>query len=140
MGKYFTLKELSKTNTGIPNELKGDDIRDANWFIDNILDRIRFEYGKPIHVNSGYRNSEVNTRVGGVKNSDHLSIGKVFACDITTGNKVDNKKLFDIILKMIKLGKINVKQLIDEKDFSWIHISSYTLDESYKNKNQILKL
>lgn len=59
MGKYFTLKELSKTNTGIPNELKGDDIRDANWFIDNILDKIRFEYGKPIHVNSGYRNSEV---------------------------------------------------------------------------------
>lgn len=140
MGKYFKISDLEVTETGISNTMSEDDKKDAIWFIDTILDPIRTELGLPIKINSGYRCSAVNLRVKGATNSDHRSIGKIFACDLTTGNKVDNKKLYDVILKMQKLGKISFKQLINEYGFSWIHISSYTLDAVINNKNQILKI
>lgn len=139
MGKYFKLSDLEVTETGISNKMGEDDRKDAEWFIDNILDPIRTEYGKPIYVNSGYRCKAVNIRVKGAANSDHRSIGKIFAADIDTRTG-ENKKLLEIIKKMINLKKISVKQLIDEYNTKWIHISSYTLDAVNNNKNHIFKI
>lgn len=137
--KYFKLSDLEVTNTGISNKMDKEDIKDAEWFINNVLDPIREEYGKPLYINSGYRSKLVNIKVKGAKTSDHLSIGKVFAVDITTRTG-DNKKVFDIIQKMQKSGKITFKQLINEYSYKWIHISSYTLDAVKNNKNEILKI
>jgi len=36
------------------------------------LERVRALYGAPLRVTSGYRTSEHNARVGGVRNSEHL--------------------------------------------------------------------
>ena len=44
------------------------------------LQVLRDYYGKPIHINSGYRSPSYNKKVGGAKYSQHL-IGK--AADIT---------------------------------------------------------
>lgn len=82
----------------------------------NYLQRIRNCYGKPIRLNSGYRSKEVNERIrGAAKNSQHIS-GE--AADLTTGNKSENKRLFELIRKM---GGFD--QLIDEASFSWVHVS-----------------
>jgi uncharacterized protein YcbK (DUF882 family) len=43
------------------------------------LQKLRDNIGKPIFINSGYRNKEYNKKVGGVTNSQHL-LGK--AADI----------------------------------------------------------
>ena len=37
-----------------------------------LLEEIRYEFGKPIIVNSGYRSPEHNKSVGGAKNSYHV--------------------------------------------------------------------
>jgi len=42
------------------------------------LNNFRLEYGKPMVVTSGYRNTEHNKRVGGAVNSKHCS---AMACD-----------------------------------------------------------
>lgn len=139
MGKYFKLSDLEVTETGISNSMNEDDKKDAEWFIDNLLDPIRVEYGKPIYINSGYRCYAVNVRVKGVTNSDHRSIGKIFAVDLDT-RIGENKKLLELIKKMQKLGKISFKQLIDEYGTKWVHISSYTLDAVASNRNQVLKI
>jgi hypothetical protein len=34
----------------------------------------------------------------------------------------DNKKLWDVIVKLNKEGKLNWTQLIDEKNLQWVHI------------------
>lgn len=137
--KYFKLEELEVTNTGISNKMDKEDIKDAEWFINNVLDPIREEYGKPLYINSGYRSKLLNIKVKGAANSDHRSIGKIFAVDIDTRTG-ENKKLLEIIKKMINLKKISVKQLIDEYNTKWIHISSYTLDAVNNNKNEIFKI
>ena len=52
--------------------------------------------------------------------------------DITAGSKVENKKLFDLAQEL----NLPYCQLIDERGFSWVHIS-YDKDNV---KRQILHL
>lgn len=130
--KYFTLKELTRSATaeakGIDNAPTPEVEKNLTLLVDNVLDKLREIYGKPITVNSGYRCPELNKAVGGSKTSDHV---KGFAADITGGSKEENERLFYLIKY-----NFNFKQLIDEKDFSWVHVS---YDPS-NLKNQILKL
>lgn len=87
---------------------------------------LREWYGKPIKINSFYRNYELNLAVGGSKTSDHMQ-GR--AIDFTAGSKAENKKLFDWCKANLKFD-----QLINEYDYTWIHIS-FNIG---KNRNQTL--
>ena len=130
--KYFTLKELTRSATaeakGIDNAPTPEVEKNLTLLVDNVLDKLREIYGKPITVNSGYRCPELNKAVGGSKTSDHV---KGFAADITGGSKEENERIFNIIKH-----NFHFKQLIDEKGFPWGHVS---YDPS-NLKNQILKL
>ncbi len=97
-----------------------------------ILQPLRDRYGKPIRVSSGFRCKALNKAVGGVPTSQHQ---KGEAADLNNG-VTENKKLFLLAKKMIAEGELKVGQLIDEKNYSWIHIS---LPDS-KHNNQILHL
>lgn len=125
--KYFTIKELSSTNKRINNVPNASVINNLTALVDNVLDAARKLYDKPIKINSGYRSPELNKAVGGVSNSQHI-LGE--AADITTGTKEGNKVLFNLIRENLKFD-----QLIDEKDYTWLHISY-----KQRNRNQILHL
>lgn len=118
--KYFTITELCKSNTAVQ---KGIDNTPNQQIIDNlkqlvlkILDPLREAYGKPIIVNSGYRSLKLNKAINRAKSSQHL---KGQAADITGKSKEDNKKLFELIQSL----QLPYDQLIDEQNFSWIHVS-----------------
>ena len=118
--KYFTIKELCKSSTAtlkrIDNTPNSEIVNNLEQLVVNILDPLREAYGKPIKVNSGYRCEALNVAVGGSKTSQHRY---GLAADITTGSRLENKKLF-ILAKQLNLP---FDQLIDEKAYSWIHIS-----------------
>lgn len=134
MGKYFTLRELIKSDTaircGIDNNPTKEEIANINNLIDNILDPLREAYGKPIIVTSGYRCERLNKLVKGSKTSQHR-FGQ--AADIRTieDTREENKKLFDLIIKL----KLPFDQLIDEYNFDWVHVSF-----SPKKRRQILHI
>ena len=127
--KNFTLKELTKTNTGITNEPNKQELQALIALSGKVLQPLRDIYGKPITVNSGFRNYAVNKAVGGAKGSQH---SKGEAADLTTHTKEGNKQLFDIIK-----NELEFDQLINEYDYSWIHVS-YAVNR--KNRKQILKI
>ncbi len=133
MGQFFTIGELCRSNVaalkGLKNEPNTAVKLNLTKLIDNVLDPLRTAYRKPIYVNSGYRCEELNHLVGGAKNSQHMT-GK--AADITAGNKEENRKLFELVRE---LG-LDYDQLIDEKDYSWVHVS---YNEDF-NMNEILHL
>lgn len=133
MGQFFTIGELCRSNVaalkGLKNEPNTAVKLNLTKLIDNVLDPLRTAYRKPIYVNSGYRCEELNRLVGGSKNSQHMT-GK--AADITAGSKEENRKLFELVRK---LG-LDYDQLIDEKDYSWVHVS---YNEDF-NRNEILHL
>ena len=72
LSEHFSLRELTKTNTGIDNVPDEEQVnnlkRVCQW-----LERLRSKRNEPIIINSGYRSSQVNKAVGGAPNSNHLT-------------------------------------------------------------------
>lgn len=116
----FTIKELTASTTaaalGINNTPTPEILENLKQLINNVLDPLRNAYGKPIRVNSGYRSPDLNRAVKGSRTSQHV---KGQAADITGGSKVENKKLFELAQAL----NLPFCQLIDERNFSWVHIS-----------------
>lgn len=117
--KNFTMNELTDSATarqlGIQNIPSAEAKANLVALAENILDKARDAWGKPIIVNSGYRCPRLNKVVGGVSNSQHVT-GE--AADITTGTKYGNKWLFNYIK-----DNCDYDQLIDERDYTWVHVS-----------------
>ena len=80
-----------------------------------VLDPLRKAYGNSFSITSGYRTKAVNDAVGGSSTSQHT---KGEAADIDAGSKSENQKLYNLIKQM---GEYD--QLINENDFSWVHVS-----------------
>lgn len=127
--KYFTLPELLVTQSDIVNAPSFDAVCNLSALCEYVLDPVRIAFKRPIHINSGFRSTKVNASIGGVSNSQHC-LGE--AADITAGDNINNKLLFDCIIK----SGILFDQLIDEKQYQWIHISYSTK----QNRKQILHL
>ena len=122
--KHFSISELTASATalreGIDNRPSKCAYHLLHVLVQQLLDPIREAWGEPIVVSSGYRCKQLNTLVGGVKNSHHI-LG--CAADIIAGNRADHRKLFKMIQKMQQEGRIKFTQLIWEGNGRWIHIS-----------------
>ena len=130
--KYFTSDELAHSKVArtkrIDNTPNEQQKKALVALVDNVLDPLRDLFGKPVLVSSGFRSNDLNRAVGGAATSQHM---KGEAADIYTGTKEGNKKLFELIRDNLPFD-----QLIDEKDFSWVHVSFKEIG----NRKQILKL
>lgn len=132
--KYFTIAELTKSATasrrGIDNTPSSTIKANLTELVDNILDPLREAWGAPIIVSSGYRSPKLNRAVGGAKTSQHM-YGQAADIRTVSDKPSDNKKLFDLILKL----NLPYDQLIDEYGYNWIHVSY-----SPRNRKQILHI
>lgn len=123
--KYFTFFEFEYSATAVEKKIKNyptvEYEENIRALVENLLDPIRERYGKPIIIGSGFRNPAVNSLVGGVANSQHMT---GCAADLQTHytdkneRKEGNKRLFKLIQEM---GGFD--QLINEHDYSWVHVS-----------------
>lgn len=135
----FTMEELTHSATAIrrkiDNEPTGEAVVRLQELVTEVLQPLRDAWGAPIVVNSGFRSSALNDLVGGASESQHMQ-GE--AADIRTLNDspADNKALFALAVCLVRDGKIKVGQLIDEFDYSWIHISL----PNARHRNQVLHL
>jgi hypothetical protein len=89
---------------------------------------LRKWYGKPIKINSFFRSTLLNQKVGGSSTSQHC---KGEAIDISAESKEENKKLFNWCKTNLVFD-----QLINEYDYTWIHISF----RQGQNRNMILNI
>lgn len=132
ISKHITIDEATYSPTAIrlkiknePNEVQLEAMKAVAAMC---FEPLREWYERPIKINSFFRCEALNTAVGGSKTSQH---SKGEAIDMSAGSKAENKKLFD----WCKANLI-FDQLINEYDYSWIHIS-------YKvgmNRNQTLNI
>ena len=129
--KYFTFKELCESGTAKTHNIDNtpsEEIKiNLRNLVDNCLDVIREKYGNPITISSGYRCHELNKKVGGKETSQHT---KGQAADLKGKNRAENEILFNVIKE---LGCYD--QLINEYNFSWVHVSFVN---NKKNRKKIL--
>ena len=127
---HITYHEATMSQTairrGIENTPNECELKNMGIVANACFEPLREWYGKPLYINSFFRCEILNTEIRGQKNSQHIQ-GR--AIDISAGNKIENEKIF-------QWAKLNLKfdQLIDEFDFSWIHVS---FDLGH-NRNQII--
>lgn len=135
MGKlFFSMSELMHSDTAIKYRINNmPDITSMDNMLDLIhylLNPLRTYLKRPINVSSGFRCKELNAKVGGSKNSQHL---KGQAVDIL----VDGMKPKDLA-KFILNTNLEFDQLILERRgfVEWVHIS-YAHNN---NRNQYLEI
>lgn len=125
MTKHFKLSEFLRTDQTTLQELnktcfKGDPAARKNLIsLVTLLEVIRRLHGKPIVITSGYRCSPLNTAVGGVNNSLHLS-GR--ACDLRY-----DSSLLEKLVTFKNMGLIS--ELIPNRAKNYIHVGIPAITE-----------
>ena len=133
LSKNFSRAEIEHSNTAkrldISNEMSEKHLEHMQRLIDNLIQPMRDAIG-PIRVTSGYRSPSLNRAIGGSSRSQH---SKGMAADIqfVRENEMDNKVIFDTILEI----ELDFDQMINEFDYSWIHISY----NKKKNRKMVLE-
>lgn len=99
--EHFDLQEFTYSETakryGIKNKPKTLIIDNIRTLCEEILEPLRLEIGKPIHISSGYRCLELNKKIGGVPTSQHC-LGQ--ACDF----KVEGMTSYEIVKVILELN------------------------------------
>jgi len=134
---HFTFEELVRSSKAdqlhVDNTAGADKVKLQK--VAEMLEFIREQAGFPIWVSSAYRCAAVNKAVGGSPTSQHLLCE---AADIKACKGHTNKELFNIIKKLVDSKQLTVGQLINEYDYSWVHVSLPRTNG--KPNNQILKI
>ena len=131
ISKHITLKEATfsatATRKGLSNVPTDEHLKAMKFVAEKCFEPLREWYKKKIKINSFYRGLLLNKAVGGSITSQHC---KGEAIDMDAGSIEENKKLFDWCK-----ANLEFDQLINEYNFSWVHIS---YSEKTKNRKQIL--
>ena len=95
ISKNFSYREFEASNKadekGICNVITSFEVRDAiKALVDTVLQPLRDAWGKPLHINSGYRCPELNREVGGAPTSQHV---KGEAADVACDKPVELARL-----------------------------------------------
>ena len=137
LSKNFTYGEMTKSKTAqrmgiknIPNYEQLDALIDLCV---NILQPIRDHFKKPVHVNSGFRGTEVNNAVPGSSRTSQHKKGEAADIEIYGISNIalaewirDNLEFDQLILEYHTLEDINS---------GWVHVS-YTYRR--RNRRQVL--
>lgn len=132
ISKHITYSEATVSPTslrfGIENIPTEHQLSAMKVVANACFEPLREWYGKPIKVNSFFRCTLLNEKVGGSSTSQHA---KGEAIDMSAGSKEENKKLFDWCK-----ANLVFDQLINEYDYSWVHISF----RQGQNRNMVLNI
>lgn len=129
---YFTYDEFIKSATADKQNIdnKPTDIQIINNIhtLMGVMELIRENWTvycieqnlkKPqIIITSGYRCKTLNKAVGGTSSSSHM-FGTT--CDFKSNNG-HNRALWNVVVDTLTKYEIPFNQLIDEKNYSWIHL------------------
>ena len=117
VSKDFTLEELIRTSTGLPNNPAHDEVARLTDLAASILQPIRDRWGR-IGISSGFRSYAVNSAVGGVSTSRHCfgEAADFIPLDVS---------LDEVYRWIVNESNLNFGQCINESRGGrrWIHIS-----------------
>ena len=129
----FSLTEMlvsqTATRLGFDEQFNPPDqvVENLRLLCVHVLQPLRDHLGYPLKVNSGYRCRNVNTHIGGARNSQHISGQAADIIDTYNGNG-------QLLGTIFRLG-LPYDQVIDEFGLAWIHISY----DHNRNRNHKLR-
>lgn len=148
LSPHFKFSDFKRSETakvhGIDNHVPSALIPNLSTLCLEVLEPLRQHFNCPIIIGSDYRSPQLNTLVGGVKNSQHMT-GEAADIHIPVYDFVDSKGQhhtnMDILNKWFTwiMNNCDFDQLIKEtanRRTYWIHVSCKR-DRS-KNRRQVI--
>lgn len=129
----FSLEEFTTSPTaianGFDNRASVPVVANLNALCENVLQPLRKHFGKRVKITSGYRCKELNTKIGGKPDSQHLTGN---AADlIIPGIKLE--EIFEYIRTTLPFDQLLLET--NKKGSSWVHVSY--LPHGYNRKQAI---
>ena len=122
LSKNFTLQEFTKSVSAIRNDIdnspNAEHIRNIQLLVKYVLQPLREGLNKPIRITSGYRSEALNKAIKGSKKSQHCK-GQAADLQFKVNGVMSNKMIWDKIIEL----DLPFDQMINEFNYSWIHIS-----------------
>jgi zinc D-Ala-D-Ala carboxypeptidase len=133
--KNFTLEELTKSGTALRHNMDNSpgqaEVDSLLALAENVLQPVRDHFARGVKCNSGYRSPEVNSKVGGSRNSDHI---RGQAADIEIPG-IPNAELAEWIKDNLEFNQLILEFYTPGvPDSGWVHVSY--IPEA--NRNQVL--
>lgn len=124
ISKNFTLVELTKSEAasrkGLQNTPSTAEKKALTELCENVLEKIRTHFGKPIKINSAYRSQKVNAAIGGASTSQHCR-GQAADIEITG---IPNAELAEWIVKNLDFDQVILEFYTrGVPDSGWVHVS-----------------
>jgi len=134
LSKHLSLAEVMRSETakrkGVSNMPTPEHLENFKLLAEKVFEPIREHFGVPIHISSGYRSKELNKAIGGSLSSEHCE-GRAIDIDVDgSASGLTNKQVFDFIKE-----NLDFNQLINEFDYSWVHVS---YNPNGKQRKQVL--
>lgn len=137
ISEHITLAEAIKSPTAtrlkIANEPNKEQLEAMEYVAEQIFERVRTHFGKPIAITSFYRSSQLNKAVGGSTTSQHCK-GEAMDIDADIFGGLTNKQIFDYIKDNLDFDQL-IWEFGNNSNPDWVHVS---LTKSL-NKRQVLK-
>ena len=119
LSPHFTLAEITRTSTGLPNVPTAEHLVALTALCSTLLEPVRARFG-PVAIHSGYRSAAVNAKIGGSPTSQHM---RGEAADL----HVPGHSLLEVFRWIVTESQLPYGQVILEghtpAEPSWIHLS-----------------
>ena len=130
LGKYFTLREMTRTSTGLDNQPPDHIKANLTRLVREMMDPLREELELPIRITSGYRSPQVNAAVGGSRTSRLAADSKV--------KGMTARHLVDRIEQMREQGTVDYDQAIAYAVAKGGHVHIGLVPEGVTPRRQML--
>jgi len=139
LSKDLTLFEMIRSELakrkGVSNEPTPEHIENMKVLAEKVFQPIRDHFGVPIYISSGYRSAALNKKIGGAKNSQHLT-GEAMDIDMDgSGSKVTNVEVFRYIRDNLSFDQL-IWEFGNNVAPDWVHVS---YNASGTNRRHVLK-
>lgn len=134
-----TLERISKSETairhGIENKPDAHQLFAIRLLAEHIYDPLCLHFNMTIPYNSWFRNSVLNSIIGGARNSQHAK-GEAVDLDMDgSGSPITNSVLFHWIYNNLDFDQL-IWEYGNDQNPGWVHVSFSAI----KNRKQVLKI
>lgn len=138
ISEHLDLSELTRSDSakrnGISNMPTPEHIENFKKLAENVFEKIRNNFGKPIRISSGYRSAALNKITKGASKTSQHSTGEAIDIDMDNTD-ITNKELFDYIKNNLSFDQL-IWEFGTDKNPDWVHVS---YESTGKQRKQVLK-
>lgn len=139
LSAHLDLSEVTRSDMakrkGISNEPTPEHLENFKKLAENVFEKVRVHFGKPILISSGYRSAALNAAIGGASSSQHCK-GEAIDIDMDgTPDGITNKAVFDYIKDHVEFDQL-IWEFGTAANPDWVHVS---YSASGKQRKQVLR-